>query len=262
MPATPLLRSGMKPNQWHTEIDWRLQNALTLSAPVIKWRLKNRLALEQSLTSAQTARLRALAKNYNLAGWEDVCTHREYMLNLHVLDVCDRYGPPGAESGRALDIGAADWSYLPALRSWGGTAWDGIELNAHRRDWTLATRRAYAQYMCRICEGCHYLCGSLLGLDRRYACITWFLPYVLSAPLRHAHLPERYFEPRRLLAHAWSLLQPGGSLFVVNQGDTEAGAQRQLFAQCGIDAQFRGELHGVFSPFKQPRFGWVAIKTA
>ena len=88
----------MKPNQWHTEIDWRLQNALTLSAPVIKWRLKNRLALEQSLTSAQTARLRALAKNYNLAGWEGVCTHREYMLNLHVLDVCDRYGPPGAES--------------------------------------------------------------------------------------------------------------------------------------------------------------------
>ena len=176
------------------EIDWSLQNHLTVSAPVIKRRLRDTHRVTSGLTPLQQQRYHELATDYPLTAWPAVCSRQEYLINLHILDLLDRYLAPA--SGRGHDIGAGKWAYLPALLSWSGLSWDAVELDAHRRDWTLATRRAYANDMLRLCGDCHYRARSLRELTGRYACVTWFLPYVVPAPLQAARLPARFLSRR------------------------------------------------------------------
>jgi hypothetical protein len=250
----------MKLTELRREIDWRLQNLLPWSVPILKRTLRDAQPLLARLAPAQVQRQRELAQRYALAGWPAVCTEREYRLNLYVLDLLDRYLPRTNAAGRrlaGLDIGAAAWSYLPALVAWSGGAWDGVELDAHRRYWTLATRRGHARYMCRHFPGCGYLVGSLLDVHDRYACITWFLPFVRPAPLATARLPRRFYQPQALLQHALSRLAPGGHLFVVNQGAEEAEIQYALFNALGVRATELGELTSAFPVFELPRYGWL-----
>lgn len=246
---------------WRREFDWRLQNLLTFSAPVIKRRVGDLAALEKKFSSAQSTRYRELAAQYSLSAWGRVCAEEEARLNLYFLDLCDRAIPRPSLSGRGLDIGAGNWSYLPALTRWSGIPWDGVELDAHRRYWTLATRRAHAEYMLRISDDCRYFPGSLLDRTETYVCITWFLPFVTPGSLRAGRLPGRYFQPKALLRHAWSLLEPSGVFFILNQGEEEADAQRRLFKEEGLAADAVGEVTSVFSPFKKNRFGWVLVKS-
>ncbi|TAK09873.1 MAG: hypothetical protein EPO39_01445 [Candidatus Manganitrophaceae bacterium] len=246
---------------WRREFDWRLQKLLTYSAPVIKRPVGNFDAVEKQFSPVQSARYRELAERYSLSAWGRVCADEEVFLNVYFLDLFDRLVPRPPLSGRGLDIGAGGWSYLPALCAWSGIPWDGVELDAHRRYWTLATRRGHAEYMLRISAGSRYLPGSLLDLAGAYVCMTWFLPFVTPGPLRAARLPDRFFQPNALLRHAASLLSPGGVLFLLNQGEEEAGAQRRLFREEGLTATALGEVTSVFSPFRKNRFGWLWVKS-
>ena len=242
------------------EFDLWLQNRLTWSAPVWKRRLTSLADLEATLPPPALARYRELAARYPLARWPQVCNRREAQLNLYVLDLLDRHARRSAPGARLLDIGSGRWSYLPALASFAGERWDGVEIDAHRRDWTLVTRRGYAGFMRRIAPGCRYLAGSLLDVRGIYGGITWFLPFVTPGPLAAARLPARMLQPRALLAHAWQRLADGGWMLVVNQGEEERAAQQVLFGECGIDARALGEMESVFSPFHERRFGWLAVK--
>jgi hypothetical protein len=250
----------MRPSELRREIDWYIQNRLTLSAPVFKRRAR-RERIRSKLDPEPRARLDALASGYDLSAWATVCSPREYLLNLHVLDMLDRHLPHPPAMRRGLDIGSGNWSYLPALVSWSRSPWDGVELDAHRRDWTLATRRAYAACMMRTCRDCRYFPGALTEFGGTYEGITWFLPYVRAETFSTTRLPRRYFAPEPMLAHAWSLLAPGGTMFVVNQGEEEMFVQDRLFARSGINAHCTGLLDSGFSPFHRPRYGWVARKT-
>lgn len=241
------------------EIDWRLQNLLPWSAPVIKRTLGDPAPLLARMTAEQVRRYDELSRRYPLAAWPVVCTAREYRLSLYVLDLLDRYLAQKPGPGRALDIGAAAWGYLPALVAWSGGAWDGVELDAHRRYWTLTTRAGRARYMCRRHPGCRYLPGSLLDLSGSYAALTWFLPFVRPAPLAAARLPRRFFQPQALLAHALSLRAPNACLFIVNQGEEEAEIQFALLGALGAQATELGEITSVFSPFALPRYGWLVV---
>jgi hypothetical protein len=241
------------------EFDWYLQNRFTLSAAVHK-RRADPDAVVAGLSATQRQRYDALAATYAVDSWPQGCSPREYLLNLCFLDILDRYAMRPAAITRALDIGAGGWSYLPALVSWSGTPWNGIELDAHRRDWTLVTRRGYARYMMRAYPGCCYIAGSLTELGGAYDVVTWFLPFVRHGALDTAHLPRRFFAPETLLRHAWSLLAPGATMFVVNQSEEESAEQQRLFERTGIDAKATGLLESGFSPFHLPRFGWRTRK--
>ncbi len=243
------------------EIDWYIQNSFTLSAPVIKRALKDPRACVDALTPAQAARYATLVQGYDLARWPSVCNADDYHLSLYTLDLLDQYLPHETRDSHGLDIGASAWAYLPALLSFTGTPWDGVELDAHRRYWSLSTRRAHADFMRRLCADCRYVSGSLLDVRGTYARITWFLPFVTPAPLYAWGLPRRFFQPLALLRHAWSLLEDGGEMFIVNQGETERAAQARLFSEAGLLGRGLGELHSVFSPFQQPRYGWVLRKS-
>lgn len=237
------------------EIDWQLQNRLTWSAPVLRRTLRDPQALVAGFSPAQAARYHELASRYSLARWPQVCNARDWLLNLHVLDVLDRTLATPLP-GRSLDIGAGRWGYLPALHGWSGGDWDGIELDPHRRDWALVTRRGYAEHMRRLCPGCRYMPGSIMATRGAYPVLTWFLPYVLAPAFAAAGLPRRFYSPRELLAHACSRIAPGGQLLIINQGEREAAAQQQLLAEAGIAAQALGRIDSVFPAYRQPRYGW------
>ena len=67
--------------------------------------------------------------------------------------------------------------------------------------------------------------------------------------------------PQALLRRAWSLLEPGGVLFILNQGKEEAGVQRLLLEKEGLTGDAVGEITSVFSPFKKNRYGWLLVKS-
>jgi len=242
------------------ELIWRAKNALTLSPRVRKRGVRSVARVVGRLSGEAQARHRELQSRHDLGQWARMCNPSEYIENLYILDICARYLRKVKKSGPCLDIGCKNWSYLPALVSFTGTPWDGVELDAHRRYWTMATRRAYAEAMAGPFPGCRYRPGSLLEQTGSYRLITWFLPFVGEAPLRAWGLPRRFFEPERLLAHAWHLLDHGGTLFVVNQGAQESNTQHRLFRQAGITATGIGVIDSVFSPYRKPRFGWLARK--
>ncbi|MDH5190447.1 MAG: hypothetical protein OEW89_04280 [Gammaproteobacteria bacterium] len=243
---------------WIRQFEWHIKNNLTFSLPVFK----TPVGLAQiivDLSPEQIQQLDKLKSKYDISVWGNVCTQREWLENLYILDICDRYiGNNNTEI--ALDIGSKNWSYLPALTAFTSNPWHGVELDAYRRYWNLSTRKAYAAYMMKNCSQCKYFSGSLTGLHGQYSLITWFLPFVKPEPLRYWGLPDHYFEPEKLLNHAWQLLAPGGIMFIMNQGQEEAEIQNRLLDTENLETQFLGEITSQFNPYKQPRFGWLVTK--
>jgi hypothetical protein len=135
-----------------------------------------------------------------------------------------------------------------------------VELDAHRRYWTLRTRRAHGEAMAAAFPGCAFHAADVRTRTGSYARITWFLPFVLEAPHRAWGLPAASFAPAEVVAHVLGLLAPGGTMLVVNQGEAEAQAQKALFATCqgraSVQVAALGRVESELSPFRKPRFGW------
>jgi len=238
---------------------WRLRHIVTWSPPVLR-RSRSLPALLRTLPPAGRPAAEALASHYDLSGWERACDVQGFRESLYVLDVLDRYaGPPPDRSQPSLDIGCKNGGYLPGLRAWSSGPWDGVELDAYRRYWTMTTRRAHGEFVARSLPGCRYLAGNLLDICGAYGFITWFLPFLHAAPLREWGLPDRFLLPQRLFDHAWSLLAPGGRLLVINQGEAEAERQARLFQQARIAARALGRVESPLSPFQRPRYGFLAV---
>ncbi len=105
-----------------------------------------------------------------------------------------------------------------------------------------------------------YIAGSLLDLSASFGFITWMLPYLLMDSLISDRLPERFFMPRRLLAHAWSLLSPGGTLVIINHTLEEVEIQAALLSELQIAAEYRGRLRGMVTRQEEERFAFLAHK--
>ncbi len=138
-----------------SEFSWRLKNRVTWSLQLKrKLSITNHSVVTKRFSPIQQQRFESLFSKYDTALWNGVCTKQEFIENLYLLDVCNRYLRPGNVDERALDIGCKNWSYLPALYSFRPTAWDGVELDAYRRYWTSHTRRAHGEHMARQFKGC------------------------------------------------------------------------------------------------------------
>ncbi len=238
-------------------IAWRLRNAVSWSPPVIR-RHRSLPVLLQTLPPAVRSAAEMLASRYDLSGWEQTCDAQGFRESLYVLDVLNRYIGMPTSTWPSLDIGCKNGCYLPGLQAWSGGAWDGVELDAHRRYWSLVTRRAYGEAIARLLPGCRYIAGNVLEISGCYGFITWFLPFLHEAPLLAWGLPRRFLQPLSLLQHAWTLAATGGRLFVVNQGEAEAEHQTRLFREAGIAAHAVGRIESPLSPFQRPRYGFLA----
>ena len=227
----------------------------------------------QPLTPRAQARVDDLAGRYDLLPLVAACGPDERAESLYVLDLLDRHGladPDGTGAGRALDVGSKNGAYLPGLATGWPHGWDAVELDAHRRYWTLRTRRAHGEAMAAAFPGCRFHAADVRSLDGSYARITWFLPFVLEAPHRAWGLPPATFAPAEVLAHVLARLAPGGRMLVVNQGEAEAETQAALFARCLAEdttastSTFQttalGRIDSDLSPFRKPRFGWLVTR--
>lgn len=242
------------------QLDFAIQNRLTWSAPVLGKGVPLPASLWQNWSEAAQQRYRTLQERYDLDPWAKCCRQREWWLSLYALDVLDRYLPSVSEQGQALDVGASDWSYLPGLASWRKIPWDGIEINGHRRYVTMVTARGYGHWMAQHFPDCHYQVGSLLDIKRSYALITWFLPYLFRETVTANRLPGHLLMPETLLQHAWTHLDPGGTLWIVNQGEEEASLQQQLLGRWAIPFESIGPIESHFSPYQRPRYGFRVFR--
>ena len=203
-----------------------------------------------------------LVRRYDCSDWPRRCRHYELREAFYVLDLLDRVLTAAdrswAAAGRSLDVGARHWPYLAAQRAAVPGAWDGVELEGHRRYRSLQTRESVARWRLRGWDDCRYHSGSVTALAGPYRLVTWFLPFVTITPLVLWGLRSEEFRPTELLAHTWGLLEPGGLLLVTNQDEDEADAQGRLFAELGITAERLGPLPSPLSPFVHVRHGWLA----
>lgn len=243
-------------DEYKNRLNWWLKQKLTWSARVHKRPIMHFEHLLSGLPVVAQQRAAELMAAYEISDWPRMCGEQQLLINLYVLDVMDRTVPRPGPSLPALDIGSANWGYLPALAAFTQSDWLGVELDAHQRYLDFTTRRGHAEYMMQFYSGCRYYCGSVLDINETFGLITWLLPYVLIDPLHTAGLPARYFDPQTLLQHVWQCLRPGGMLFIINQGKQEAVAQQQLFIQLGISTAAASELQSCFSVFKKQRFAW------
>ena len=248
----------MDPLELKRELEWWLQNRLTLSAPVF-----NRAASlhDLALDEAGRARLQELGERYDLAPWGGCCGRGELIHSLYALDLLDRHLGAAGE-GPGLDIGSGPWGYLPGLAAWGGGPWEGGEIDAHRRYLTGVTRRGYGRWMARRFPRCRYLAGSLTEVSGGYQTITWLLPLVTEGRLAAHRLPRRLFQPLELLRHAWGLLAPGGRMLVLNQEEGERIAQERLFLSAEISVRPPREGVSPLAGYRHPRYVWVVEKHA
>jgi SAM-dependent methyltransferase len=234
---------------------WRLRNRITFPVPPLKHTLGT---APHPLSENPPTRLSELERHYDLNRWGQVCNRAEWQENLYILDLLDRLlGRHEGMISPCLDIGCKNGVYFPALATYSGSGWDGIELDAFRRYLNLASRRDHGRFMARPFD-CHYIAGSLLELNpaQPYRLITWFLPFVAEGPLSAWGLPRCFYQPVALLARAWQLLAPDGTLLIINQGEWESQVQRRLFTACAVEVEFLGQTESEFSPFKQPRYAW------
>ncbi|MCP5159210.1 MAG: hypothetical protein H6975_07270 [Gammaproteobacteria bacterium] len=246
-------------SEFGRRLAWRLRNAVPWSPPVRRWP-RTLPALMRTLPVTQRAPAELLAARYDLHRWATICDPVGFHESLYVLDVLDRYVGLPDDPPPYLDIGCKNGGYLPGLQAWSGGPWHGVEIDAYRRYWTLTTRRACGEFVAGSLPGCRYIAGDLLDLQGGYGFITWFLPFLHETPLRDWGLPRQLLRPVDLLAHAWALLAPGGSLLVINQGEAEAERQERLFQTLGMTAQTLGLIESPLSPFRKQRFGWRADK--
>ncbi|HXI56055.1 MAG TPA: hypothetical protein VNO55_08350 [Polyangia bacterium] len=241
---------------WLDDLGFRARNHLRWSAPAWRWPARSLAAVTDRLSPEARARAVELRGRYALDGWARLLSRAQLHENLYVLDVLDRFAPPSGRAAaacRGLDVGAKDGATAPARVAARPGPWDLVELDAHRRYWDLSTRGAHGRRFARAFPGCRYLPGSVVDLTGPYDLITWFLPFVRLGPLRAWGLPARCFEPARLLEHVVSLVAPGGSLLIVNQGEAERDAQSALLAALGLSLA-PARLESPLSPFRLPRF--------
>lgn len=210
------------------------------------------------LEGAARARAETLAARYDLAPLLAVCGAVERAESLYVLDLLDQHGLAGdGVAGRGLDVGSKNGAYLPGLAAaWPG-GWDAVEIDAHRRYWTLHTRRARGEAMAAALPGCAFHAADVRDLPGAWARLTWLLPFVTETPHRAWGLDRATFGPDGLLADVLGKLAPGGVMLLVNQGEEERDAQGELLAvHPDVRVEALGEVTSTLSPFRRTRYGW------
>lgn len=181
---------------------------------------------------------------------------------------------------RWLDIGAKNWAYVEALAHHAqqlaavqdkAVTLTGVELDANRLYANGTTRGQVARGLASAVEThlavkAAYIHGDIANHappKGGYNVISWLLPFVVAEPCLYWGLPLTQFKPARLWQHTvQQLLADGALLLLINQGEAEAEAQRQLIQTTPeITIVWEGWLPDqTFIPYDIPRYGWVCQK--
>lgn len=220
-----------------------------------------------------------LVEKYGLQSFRSASSRLRYVETLTCLDYLDRLlvdvalpTPADGTPMAWLDVGAKNWAYVEALYRYArqhpsGFRLHGIELDGYRRYINGHTRAGAARSFIRDYPEATYHVGDVMAHYQRYDVITWFLPFVFPQPCVAWGLPLSCYKPQAMLDHVVSLLNPGGILVILNQGQDEADEQGRLLissAKCRDLCCLHQALllPESFAPFRYSRYGWVCRKTA
>jgi SAM-dependent methyltransferase len=170
---------------------------------------------------------------------------------------------------RAADIGPSHWFYVHALYGlwqwWGGaqrevtlTAYEGDAFRVYhdlhsRWDHAQAHKQGLPEDRVR------YEPHAFTRQPATFDAVTMLFPFVFIKDHLEWGLPRGAFDPAQLLAEAWSSLKPGGVLILVNQGEAEHAAQRQMLEQQSIPVSAAFRHDSLLFQYDPPRFVLVAV---
>lgn len=249
-------------------IDFFLRNKFSFSRKNYFERNEAKSELFSSEELAQ--REKVLYEKYDLAFLKENSTVENYLQNLYTIDVLDKYLAPSFNFEKipylgALDVGCKNWFYAKGEYAFfqkfcDNLNLDGIELDANRLYFDFYARVEVAKFYTKGLKNAKFITGDFLKHNKKYNYIVWILPFVVESPLLKWGLPKKYFQPEKMLLHAFDSLEDGGTIFIINQGEFEYEAQKSLCDKLNIPYIDIGEVNSEFYDFQHKRYGLLIKK--
>ncbi len=246
-------------------IDFNLRNTLKLKRKVTH--LKNEQ--KQGLFASLPQETQALAEDkeqifynkYNLEHLKNNSSKLEYIENLTVLEILENYFPQTKikQDEHILDVGAKNWHYIEALYNFfknkaPSVSISGIEIDAYRMYINFHTRYDYAMHRINHMPNVHYIVGDVLEHKDKYDNILVFYPFVTPEPLVRWGLPLSKLKPEQLIKHLYDIVNPNGSILIVNQFENEYLLIKIILDNLGHEYKDFGEYTSSFIHNKNRRF--------
>ena len=197
---------------------------------------------------------------------DEALLERNRLENLYTEDILNQFFTKEKRNHtKILDIGCKNWFYAKGeydfFKSFcSNFSLDGVELDAHRLYSNFYSRIEVAKFYTKNLKNTKYIAGDLLELEEKYDFIIWILPFVTPSPLKLWGLPGKYFCPKKLLDHAFKLLNNNGQMLIINQGENEALIQQELLKDLKIPFTPLGEIKSEHFEYQHPRFGYLVKK--
>lgn len=175
-----------------------------------------------------------LLDKYDLTELKSSSTVENYLQNLDLINLFDKYiNIEFKDNLNVLDLGCKNWFNAPAdylflKKQCKKLNLDGIELDSNRLYSNFFSRREAAKFYTRNIKGARYVHANFLDTRNIYDYIIWVLPFVVKDPLIKWGLPQKYFQPQKMLLHAYNSINTGGKIFIFNQGEAEFQVQKEL----------------------------------
>lgn len=191
---------------------------------------------------------------------------RNRLENLYTKDVLGHYIEKNPRDfAKILDIGCKNWFYAKGEYEFFKSfckdfLLEGVEIDAYRLYSNFYSRYEVAKFYTKDLLNTNYIVDNLLNVKGKYDFIIWFLPFVIEEPHVYWGLPKKYFYPKKLLIHAYNLLNSNGVMLIINQGLAEADKQQELLEVSGINYVNLGEVKSKYFEYKNKRFGFLVQK--
>lgn len=206
-----------------------------------------------------------LFEKFELTALKSNSTRENYLQNLYTIDLLNKHlSMIFKENLKILDIGCKNWFYAKGeyffFKKYCETlTLDGIELDTNRLYTNFYTRTEVAKFHIKDLNGSKYISGDFLNHKEKYDYFVWILPFVVKEPLLKWGLPMEYFQPEKMLEHAYNSLNNDGQIFIINQGEVEHEVQKALCEKLNINYIPIGEIQSEFVNYKIPRYA-ILIK--
>ncbi len=169
------------------------------------------------------------------------------------------------ESIKVLDIGSKNFYYIKSMHNFFSSfsnnfQIDGVEIDAYRLYLNFYSRFEAAKFYIKEYDNVNYIPDDLMNINEKYDYITWFLPFLYKKTQSYWGLPNKFFKPKEMLKHAYSLLNPCGEMLVMNQTKDEYDKQISLYEELGYDYLALNEVENNYFECDYPRFLSIVYK--
>lgn len=236
-------------------IDFFLRRKIHFSR--INYTEKNENKADLGFSDFEVKQENYLLNKYNFEDYKNNSTVANYCQNLYILALLDKYllvNP--TEKISILDIGSKNWYYVRSEYSYfrkycTELQLDGVEIDAYRLYANFYNRLEVAKFYMKGLSGVNYISDDVRNINNTYDYIIWILPFVLIEPHRYWGLPDKYFNPHNLFKHAHSLLNSKGKMFIINQGEHELEAQKNIIKGLNFETLL---IDNIFYQYKYNRY--------